>query len=444
MQGDSLRIRFVARMLAVLCLSIVLPLATPTAHAQDDREAEAVFDAGHDALNRNAYREAARRFDEVAREHAESEYAGDALYWKAFALYRVGGRETLGEALGALERQREQYPDARTGEDDAPILMTRIEGELARLGDASSAERIVGKARDDDSDDPFDPELRMAALNALLQMDRDRALPLLHKILRNPESHPEEMRKKAVFLLADKGGEEADDLLLSVIRTDPSPEVRGDAVFWLGQSESDRAVDALEELLQTSDAPEVRKKAVFALAQVGDDRSMTILESLAVDGDAPLALREDAIFWIGQESHDASKVTGLYARLDDRELKEKVIFSAAQADDRDARAWLVGVASDPKEPIELRKSAFFWIWQDAEASEIAQVYEEIDDPEIRGQAVFALGQHGSDEAVEKLVEIATGDDAPELREKAVFWLGQSDSDRALEFLEQIIGSEGGR
>ena len=44
----------------------------------------------------------------------------------------------------------------------------------------------------------------MAALNALLQMDADRALPILRRVLARRDTCSEILRRKAVFLVAQK------------------------------------------------------------------------------------------------------------------------------------------------------------------------------------------------------------------------------------------------
>jgi HEAT repeat protein len=57
---------------------------------------------------------------------------------------------------------------------------------------------------------------------------------------------------------------------------------------------------------------------------------------------------------------------------------------------------------------------------------------------VRKQAVFALSQRPSDEAVPALIRIARSNREPEIRRTALFWLGQSEDPRALGLFEEIL------
>jgi hypothetical protein len=64
------------------------------------------------------------------------------------------------------------------------------------------------------------------------------------------------------------------------------------------------------------------------------------------------------------------------------------------------------------------------------------------DSEIKEQLIFVLSQRSRDgKALEKLMDIARTDKDRDLRGKAVFWLGQSKDPRAVKFLEDLISKE---
>src|SRR5262249_7517810 len=147
-------------------------------------------------------------------------------------------------ALEALNRQKAEYPGAAT-KGDAAALAARIDGELARRGDPAAAERITaiaqgaapvrpatpatlatpatpatpsvavepgrprpprgerGERRTIDPQCPSeDDDTRLAALNALQQMDASRALPILKRVLARRDDCSAQLRRKAVFLIA--------------------------------------------------------------------------------------------------------------------------------------------------------------------------------------------------------------------------------------------------
>lgn len=431
----------------------------------NDQATDSVYRLARERMNRGQYKQAADLFLEVVRRVGAKPLAGDALYWNAYSLYRDGASASLNDALSALDRLSRDFPSAASI-GDASALRMRVCGELAKRGDAQCAEVVSkgasgrasasagaaararaearagsnpqeqGCPRDDDDDE------RVAALNALLQMDADRALPILEKVLARRDRCSAVLRRKAVFLVSQKGDARAADILMGAVRNDPDAEVREQAVFWLGQTRDERAVDMLQEILQKETNDEVLDKAVFALSQHRSERAGTILRDLAQRDGAPLKVREQAIFWLGQQrnSGNAALLKNLYTRVKEEELKEKIIFSISQNRADDNAKWLIDVATDTKEPVEMRKKALFWAGQTKGVSmdDLASLYNRVDDREIKEQVIFVYSQRRESGAVEKLMDIARSDKDPELRKKAIFWLGQSRDPRAIKFFEDII------
>src|SRR5688572_29333451 len=76
--------------------------------------ADSLYKAGREAINRGDFRRAAALFAEIGAKYPRSEYAPDALYWRAFALYKSGRDDDLREALKSLDTQRSKFPKAST------------------------------------------------------------------------------------------------------------------------------------------------------------------------------------------------------------------------------------------------------------------------------------------------------------------------------------------
>lgn len=435
----------------MIALLVFAGLAGPAIAQSDD--AENARDAYRDAkslLNDRDYTEAAVLFEAVAEDYPDSRYAAEALYWQAFALLREGGRRDLLAAKEALELQLERYEEeAREG--DSEELALRIQTRLAELGDAEAAEEIARLAERLSEDDGLgrDEETRMAALNALMQVNPDRALPILRKILvENPQKYSEEFRNQALFMVSQHGDEdEALEIMLHVVRNDRSTEVRGQAVFWLSQTDSDRTVAILDSLLSDPDEDdEVREQAVFALSQVGGLEAMEALRRVAGDPNVDTEIRANAIFWIGQMGprRDVEQfLIEIYPTLDDVELKEKVIFSVSQSGGREGGQFLMEIIRDPEEDMELRNNALFWLGQSnhVDADELIAMISTLDEPELAEQIVFVLSQRGGPEAIDALIQLARSSENPEIREKAIFWLGQSGDERAADYLEELVGED---
>jgi hypothetical protein len=108
-------------------------------------------------------------------------------------------------------------------------------------------------------------------------------------------------------------------------------------------------------------------------------------------------------------------------------------------DDQESGKWLVGVARDRTQNIEIRKKALFWAGQGgASIADLASLYSAFDDREMKDQLIFVYSQRDEPAAVDKLLEIARRDSDSELRKKALLWLGQSDDPRAAKALQDII------
>ncbi len=420
----------------------VTGLSSHLVHPQDP--ADSLYRAAREALNRDNYRHSAQLFRRLRTRYPRSAYTADAFYWEAFSLYRNGGNRDLRQALKVLEKQDERYPEAAT-RGDAPALVTRIRGELARRGDPDAARDIAEEAdpevRPGQECPDEDDDIRTAALNALLQMSSERAIPILKKVLEQRDECSARLRRKAVFLVSQHLTEGTVDVLLDVVQNDPDLEVREQAVFWLSQVHSERAVDALEAILESSSSRALQEKAIFALSQHDSDRASRILRDYAIREDASDDLRGKAIFWIGQHSspENAQFLREIYASTTSVELKERIIFSVAQMHGQGNSRWLIDLALEESEPMEARKKAIFWAGQAGiPISEFARLYDGMSDREIKEQIIFALSQHHGRDAVDKLMDIARSDPDGKLKQKAIFWLGQSGDPRVGEFLLEII------
>jgi TolA-binding protein len=439
--------------------------------------ADSLYRAARQALNQNQYDRAAELFRSIRDRYPRSTYVPNTYYWQAFALYRAGSDDNLRDARTALQTQADRYPKATTSRD-ARVLLRRVQGELARRGDSDAAEDVNregetaappaiattpgvpgavmgpvgpvvagtpggrggrGGACDDDDDD----DMRIAALNAVLQMDPDRAVPLLKTVLARRDAGSACLRRKAVFLLSQKRTSETSSLLLQIVRSDPDQEVREQAVFWLSQVPGDETVAALDSILRDSRTdPDIQDKAIFALSQHNSSRSASILRTYAERRDAPQEMREKAIFWLGQRRspENAQFLKDLYAKVENDDLKEKIIFSLSQMGGADNYRWLMDIALNQKEDIEIRKKALFWAGQghNVDVADLVKLYDSMSDREMREQLIFVYSQRREDAALDKLFQIGKNDPDRELRKKAIFWIGQSRSPRAAQYLQDLI------
>ena len=424
----------------------------PPVGAYTDDPGDSLYNAARSLLNRGRYSEAANAFADLAKRYPKSGYTPDSYYWQAFSLYKTGDASKLKQARTVLEYQKQHYPDAST-HGDAEALYAQVQGALARQGDATAAgwvqshassadtERVAQNggscANSDDDDDP-----RIAALNALLQMDADRAVPVLKKVLERRDACSVSLRRKAVFIISQQHTSETEDILLSAAKNDPDEEVREQAVFWLSQVGSAKATSALDSILLNSTNPDLQKKAVFALSQINSADAARMLREEAERSSAPIEARADAIFWLSQQGRgeNAGYLRTLYGRLNDDDLKDKTIFAISQIGGTENLNWLIDLAANTQEDVDMRKKALFWAGQSNEVSleRLTGLYDRMTDQEMKEQMIFVYSQRHEGAALDKLIDIAKHESNPDLRKKAIFWIGQSHDPKAVQYLQEVI------
>lgn len=438
--------------------------------AQDP--ADSLYRDARRALSSDAYQRAAELFRQIRQKYPRSSYAADAPYWEAFALQRLGGESNLRLAQDVLGLQQREYPRAAT-RGDAAALNARIEGMLGRRGDVFAAQALRGRAERAASDScpAAEEDERVAALNAVAQMDAERAMPILQRVLARRELCTQQLRRTAVWLVARQKSPEAASLLMSAARTDPDREVREQAVFWLANVPTDEAVTMLVELARNGDDLDLRKRAVYALSRSRSEKALATLREVASDTKTPDELRMEAFGWYLRAAQPSTAdrlpfLKTMYASASTDGMKQTVLRSVASVRGEEARAFLVGLALNERESFDVRRSAVLFLERlgglaavtrlpngrdsvpttsatragefTAIVRALWQVYEKTEELELRRQVLSSLSRVGDNAGTDKLIEVARTEKNPELRRVAISALSRSKDPRAIELLQEII------
>lgn len=121
---------------------------------------------------------------------------------------------------------------------------------------------------------------------------------------------------------------------------------------------------------------------------------------------------------------------------------DDAILPAMLADSVTIWPELLEIAKDAGQSEKVRKSAVFWLSQEAAGaagaglSEIAQ--DDSEDWDVRKMAIFGLSQRPRHEGVPALVQLARTSDDPHVVRQALFWLGQSEDPRAIALFEDLL------
>src|ERR1051326_7728674 len=167
-----------------------------------------LYSRGMDALDRRAYDRAWRNFDHSYKSGAEKKEtrAEGALYWKAYSLNKLGRRD---EALAALAQLEKTYPSSRWINDAKALQLEVKQG----AGQGASPEPQT------------DEDLKLLAINSLMNTDAERVVPLLEKLLADPKSSPR-LKSRALFVLAQSRNQKAGDIIAKYAKGSGNPDVQ--------------------------------------------------------------------------------------------------------------------------------------------------------------------------------------------------------------------------
>jgi len=245
--------------------------------SNDDR----LYEQGQRALDRSQWDQALTDFSQVAGRGGPR--ADGALYWKAYTLNKLGRRD---EAIVAIGDLRKTYAKSRWL-DDANALEIQVKQD-------------AGQNVSPDSQP--DEELKLMALNALMNSDPDRTLPLVENLLKGSQSP--RLKERALFVLAQNGSARAQQLLEQVARGNGNPDLQLKAIQYLGMSRQQSAAPLLAEVYNSATDTGVKRAVINALAV--QDRSGKTLVDLALKERDPELKREIVSRLSGMKSKEAT------------------------------------------------------------------------------------------------------------------------------------------
>lgn len=420
--------------------------ASTTRVVAAEEPGDSLYRLGRQAVTDNDYRRASTLFKQVIDRYPSSSSMGQALYWRAWSLYRLGldrrSKSDLDDALASIQQQRKSYPKAASEGDD---LLTRIRSAQANLGDSRAAGAVTDEAKKLQKPGPCvgaDDEMRMAALQGLMNMNAQEALPILKQVLEQRDPCREGLRKQAVYMLSMRGGDDVVATLLDVARNDPSTEVQGDAVQWLSTTRSDRATAALDSILFFGRDTELRTKAVYALSQVKTERAGQALRRAAQDEKLPEEVRGQATYWLGASRlADLDFFRTLYKNTKSESVRGQIIQAVVGLNSPEVTKWLLDMAKDKSLDAESRKNAIFWASQQktVDMNELNAIYDQArGDNDVQQQVIYVYSTRKEPAAVDKLMAIAKSDPNIAMKKQALYWLGTKNDPRVKQFILDLI------
>jgi TolA-binding protein len=366
---------------------------------------DGLYDRGLSALDSHRYDQALDAFTEVATRGGS--HADGALYWKAYTLNKLGRRD---DAVAALAELHKSYASSRWL-DDAKALEIEVK--------QSSGQRVSPESESTD-------DLKLIALEGLVQSDPDRAFPILEGLLKKAQSP--NFKKRAIYVLALNNSPRAQQLLEQIARGGGNPDMQMTAIQYMGRNSKDaNKSQVLFDIYNNSSDANVKRAIMSALMNNRDkDHLLQIAKS-----DKAADMRSEAIRMLGSMAA-APDMWALYQSETDPDVKRTILDYMSGSTDR-----LIEVAKTEKDA-KLRRSAIQRLGSvkaSSASDALVQIYGTEQDPQVKRTIIDVLsGQHNAT----ALVAIGRKEPDLEMKKTILRRLVDMRSPEANPFLEEIL------
>ena len=330
----------------------------------------------------------------------------------------VGAGENSAVPTGAAVRDLGRVP-SRQAAEYLLSLAARLEGRPAK--DAIMPAVLA------DSADVWQPLLAIARDAGRPRETRTSALSWLGRAANELGAAPSGQVASALVALASEENAE---------RT-----IREQALSTLSRLPRGEGIPALIQMVNSSGQTWLGPKAMNTLASSGDPRAREFLRTIADRANVSDDIRLAAIRGIGRSyatSQDAAFLRQLYPKQQSQAIKESVINSVADAGGRENLQFIMAIAANPAEPIEVRRKALSSASRaEAPIADFVALYDRVDRP-LKEALISIYSNRTESAAVEKLISIAKTDQDTMLRRRAISRLSQSKDPRAAATLKEIV------
>jgi ElaB/YqjD/DUF883 family membrane-anchored ribosome-binding protein len=315
-------------------------------HTSDER----LYESGKNSLDAHRFDDALAAFSElVSRGGAKVE---GALYYKAYTLNKMGRRD---DALNAIAELRKSYPNSRWL-DDAKALEIEVK-------------QAAGKPVS--PDELGQDDLKLLALNGLMQTDPERAFPVLEGLLKGPHS----------------------------------PQLKLNAVYVLAQNQSPKAQALLEQIARGSTGnPDLQLKAIgyFVDTKNKPNRGQLLAEVYASSNDVAL---KSAVLSAFRRSNDVEHLTQVAKTEKNTELRDSALRTLGEVNGQPELWQLYAAETTADGKTKILK----YMWNNGNTEKLAEVARTDKDANVRNTAVEVLASHKGPNVTASLIAIYGGD-----------------------------------
>ncbi len=215
------------------------------------------------AMNEHRWSDAIASFDRVV--DAKGKKADAALYWKAYSLNKLGKGPM---AMATCFQLRSRYTESQWNRDcSALTIELRSEMKMPVLAvppvpmigpiEIHDVYRDEGGPARGSNDD-----LKMLALNSMLNRDPVQAIPLLRGVLSG--NQPNGIKQHAIFVLAQSKSPEAQNILHDAVTGKMGSDLQRQAIQMTAVFQGKRANDSLAEVYRTTSDTQIKRSIISA------------------------------------------------------------------------------------------------------------------------------------------------------------------------------------
>jgi tetratricopeptide (TPR) repeat protein len=371
------------------------------------------YRSGTNSVDERRYERAVEMFDKVIA--GKWSRADGAYYWKAYALNKLGKRD---EALAAIGEISKQFPQSRWI-NDAKALQVEIQ---QGSGQAVSPEAMS------------DEDLKVLAIQSLVNSEPDKAVPLLEKVINDPKNNLS-IKGRALYVLAQSRSDKARDIVAAYAKNGSNQDLQIRAVSYIGSFRMANSNQILSEVYSSTNDVAVRRAVLRSMANARDAQHLFNAAKTEQNQD----LRREAIRGLGN-MQAINELSQLYPTETTPELKEAIIDSIANARGIEK---LVDIAKNEKDAnvraYAIRRLGFMRSSQpgaDKASEALSAMYKSESDKTVKTNILRSLANGG---ACPQLVDAIRSEKDIEMRGVGVRYISQMKGCKeATDLLTEII------
>lgn len=369
------------------------------------QQSDALYKEGMQALDDHQWQTAVEKFNQLAALHGD--HADEALYWKAYAQNKQGQRS---DALTTVAQLKSSFPHSRWLKDaDAlQIEMRQASGQQVQVQDQP------------------DEDLKLLAINGLMNSDPERAVPLLEKFIQSDQ--PAKLKERALFVLSQNGSSQARAAVAQIARGSSNPELQKKALDDLALFGGKESRQLLADIYASSTDVGMKRQILHDFMIGGDrDRLLTAAKSERVP-----ELRIDAIHQLGLVGAQ-DQLWELYQQETSTDVKKEILHAMFLGGNSQRIFELARTEKDP----DLRKEAIHNLGLMGAQDHLGQLYAQETSIDLKKEILHSMFLGGNGQ---RLIEIARTETNPDLRREAIHSLGLMGGKQTGEALASIYAS----